>query len=162
VHVARIVDSGRHGDQLPGAAQLLNDGRRNPQACGKRLDTRRLHSRAAQPDQEPLHTLTHLRIEQRLVIRQPHPVAPPDELSRRNKLIDDGTHRVVAEEQAAGAAMAARARVVRLGSDARDEDIHANVGRQRLTAMDPSQHRQQPTLGQPSLGGIDRPVEGLV
>jgi hypothetical protein len=89
-------------------------------------------------------------------------VAPPDELSCRNKLIDDGTHRVVAQEQAAGAAMAARARVVRLGSGARDEGIHANVGRQRLTAVDPSQHRQHATLGQPSLVGIDRPLEWLV
>ena len=148
MHVARVVDSGGHGDQLPGGAQLLKDGRRNPQPRGERLDAGRLHSRAPQPDQEPLHPLTHLRIEQRRVIWQPHPMTPPDEPAHRDKLIDDGTHGVVAEEQAAGTAMAARARVFGLGSDARDERIHADVGRQRLAAVDTSQHRQQPTLGQ--------------
>ncbi len=161
MHVPRIVDSRSNGDQLAGRAQLLDDRRRNAEAAGERVDSGRLHASAAQPDEESLDTLTHLRIEEWLMRRQPHAMAPTNELPGGDELIDDGTHRIVAEEQSTGASMAARSRIVGLRAHACDQRVDARVGGQGLAAVDPSQHGQEATLGEPPLRGIDRPLEWL-
>ena len=162
MHVTRIVDSWSHGDQLARGAQLVDDRRGNAEACGEGVDAGRLCAGAAQPDQEPLDTLTHLRLEQRLMPRQPHAVAPPNELTGRDELIHDRTQRIVSQEQATSASMAARPGIIGLGAHPGDQGIDARIGRQWLAAVNTSQHRQKATLGEPRLYGLDRPLEWLV
>jgi len=162
MHVTRIVDSWANRDQLAGGAQLVDDRWGDAQARGEGVDSGRFRAGAAQPDQEPLDTLTHLRIEQRLMPRQPHAVAPPNELARRDKLIHDRTQRIVSQEQATSASMAARPGIIGLGAHPRDQPIDARIGSQWLTAVNTSHHRQKATLGEPRLCGVDRPLEWLV
>ncbi len=162
MHVSRIVDSRADSDQLAGHAQLLDDGRRNAEAAGEGVDSRRLHARAAQPDEESLDTLTHLRIEEGLMSRQPYAVSPSNELAGGDELIDHGTHRIVAEEQSTGTSMAAGSRIVGLGAHTCDQRINPRIGGQRLATVDPSQRGQEATRSEPPLGGVDRPFEWLV
>jgi hypothetical protein len=93
------------------------------------------------------------------VLGQAHPVTVSHHLAACHELIDDRAHRVVAEKEAAGASMTAGPRIARLRTHARNERIDADVGGQRLAVVDPSQHREQATLGQSALGGVDRPHE---
>jgi hypothetical protein len=142
MHVAGIVDSRRQCDQLARGPQLLDDRRRNAEAGREGVDPGRLRPCAAHADEEPLDALTHLRIEERLMIGHPNAMTLSRHLAGSHELIDDGAHSVVAEDQAAGTSMTARPRIVRLRAHARNQRVDADVWGQGLTAVDAPQHRE--------------------
>jgi hypothetical protein len=156
-HVGRVVDAWRDLAQDAAGAQLVDDRGRDAETGGDPLHAGRSGARRAQALEELADALVHLRVESRLRVRESN--APPgaSEAAVGHQVVDHASQVGFVQRQRLRTAVPRRRPAIGGRPNARHQRVHAQIGRQRLFLVEPSQGRQDQALRHPALLGIDSP-----